>query len=109
MLLTVAEVTDGGAVLATGGVVDLPGIPPRLSGDGLLHVGPRIHRLSGQTLGSAGRRKHQDPNVSAGPERQRQTYASASAFCTGFQDNVTVLLNDGGLWKRSWIRHGSHS
>lgn len=33
-----------------------------------------------------------------------QTYATASAFWTGFQDRVTVLLNDGGLWKRSWMK-----
>lgn len=33
---------------------------------------------------------------------KEQTYATASVFWTGFQDSVTVLLNDGGLWKRSW-------
>lgn len=35
-------------------------------------------------------------------EKCEETYATASAFWTGFQDRVTVLLNDGGLWKRSW-------
>lgn len=30
-----------------------------------------------------------------------QTYAAASVFWTGLQDRVTVLLYDGGLWKRS--------
>lgn len=64
MFLTVTEVADGGAVLAAGGVVDLPSVPPWLSGNGLLHGGPGIHRLSGRTLGSADRRSHQDGKVS---------------------------------------------
>lgn len=34
-------------------------------------------------------------------KKEELTYATASAFCTGFQDRVTVLLYDGGLWKRS--------
>lgn len=56
--LTIVEVANGGAVLATGGVVDLPSIPPRLSRHGLLCGGPRIHRVSGWTLGAAERRNH---------------------------------------------------
>lgn len=32
---------------------------------------------------------------------RKPTYAVASVFCTGFQDRVMVLLNDGGLWNRS--------
>lgn len=51
--LTIVEVANGGAVLATGGVVDLPSIPPRLSRDGFLCSGPGIHGVSGWTLGSA--------------------------------------------------------
>lgn len=101
MSLTVAEVADGGAVLAAGGVVDLPRVPPRLGGDGLLHGGPALHHLRGRTLGSADRRRHQDGKVSTSRGGRRQTHASASAFCTGFQDSVTVLLKDGGLWNRS--------
>lgn len=36
---------------------------------------------------------------------EEQTYGSASVFWTGFQDRVTVLLKDGGLWNRSWRRN----
>lgn len=107
--LTIVEVANGGAVLATGGVVDLPSIPPRLCRDGLLCGGPGIHRVSGWTLTTAEKEETIRDEMFVSPEPQRQTYTSASAFWTGFQDNVTVLLNDGGLWKRSWIGHRNDS
>ena len=39
---------------------------------------------------------------------RRHTYARASVFWTGFQDKVTVLLNDGGLWNKSCKSKSTH-
>jgi len=50
---------DGGAVFATGRVVDLPGVAPRQHRDLLLHDAAGTQFLTGRPLGSVeGHRKH---------------------------------------------------
>lgn len=48
--LTVGEVADGGAVLATGGIVDLPCVPPGQRGDLLVHGAACAHLLTRRAL-----------------------------------------------------------
>lgn len=49
--LTVGEVADGGAVFATGGIVDLPCVPPGQGGGQLLlHGTACTHILPGRAL-----------------------------------------------------------
>lgn len=48
------------------------------------------------------RRSSDEEDEEEEEEEEEQTYATASALWTGFQDRVTVLLKDGGLWNRSW-------
>lgn len=57
VLLTVAEVADGGAVLAAGRVVDLLRAPSRLGRDLFFGTASRSDRVSGRTLGPAERRR----------------------------------------------------
>lgn len=111
--LTVGEGADGGAVLAAGRVVDLLGSPPRLRGELFLGACGRHDGISGLALWPAHGRgedgddekledmEREDP----GPPGVGETHGCwASGFWTGFQERVTVLLKDGGLWKRSWWR-----
>lgn len=57
VLLTVAEVADGGAVLAAGRVVDLLRAPSRLGRDQFFGAASRSDRVSGWTFGPAERRR----------------------------------------------------
>lgn len=52
-LLTVGEIANGRAELATRGVVDLPRVPPRLKRHLLLCAVGSTHLLSGRALGPA--------------------------------------------------------
>lgn len=106
--LTIAESSDGGAVLAAGRVVDLLGAPPRLRGE-LFLGGCRGHDGIGSLpLWPAPRKVRRDEKLEdtqrpPGPPMVGKTHGCwASGFCTGFQERVMVLLKDGGLWKRSW-------
>jgi len=49
--LLIVEISDRGAVLATGGIVDLPRVPTGLRRDLFLHGGARPHVLTRRTLG----------------------------------------------------------
>lgn len=57
VLLTIAEVADGGAVLAAGRVVDLLCAPSRLGRDLFFGAASRSNRVSGRTLGPAEKRR----------------------------------------------------
>lgn len=119
ILTTIVKIADGGTVLATWGVVDLPCVPSGQRRDLFFCAATRTHLLTRWTLRPKTRRKVDEANrnkanvtnnsysysfrlkIHISEEKWKQTYATASVFWTGFQDRVTVLLYDGGLWKRS--------